>query len=242
MQFELFREEYRLREKISTRARSIRIEIRPGPEVLLVCPRFVARSEALNFLRSREDWIRRKIEQLAQQHIPLVAPARWDGSDEIFLRGVRHGVQVVPASVRRISLRLDAQQITLFCPPALRTQAPALERALKRELRQQALLDARRYLESEAQRLGVSFRQLRINDPRTLWGSCNPSGTICLSWRLVMAPPPVFHYVAVHELCHLVQRNHSARFWALVRRQLPDYEEHKRWLREHGASLHQHLK
>ena len=242
-QFPLFRDDYRLREKVSPKARNIRLEVRPGAEVVLIYPRFVPRIEALAFLRSREDWIRIKLLELEQraQANPPPPPARWDGSDRIPLRGVETQIEIVPASLRQVSLRSEPGKLTLFCPPALQSETAKLERVLRRDLQQQARNDARRYLDAEAARLEVQYHGLRINDPQTLWGSCNPTGTICLSWRLLLAPPAVFHYVAVHELCHLVHRNHSERFWALVARQLPDYETHKRWLREHGASLHQVL-
>lgn len=244
MQFELFRDDYRLREKLSPRARNIRLEVRPGGEVVLIYPRYVPRIEALAFLRSREDWIRQKLQELErrEQENPQPPRARWDSTDQIPLRGVDIPVQIVAATLKRVTVRVEAQRITLFCPAALMGGGhQKLEQALRRELQQQARADARKYLDEEAARLGVRFGELRINDPKTLWGSCNPTGTICLSWRLLMAPPPVFHYVAVHELCHLVHRNHSARFWALVQRQCPGYELQKRWLRENGASLHRYL-
>lgn len=243
MQYALFNETYRLREKLSPKARNIRLEVRPGGEVVLVYPRWVPRVEALAFLKAREDWIRDKLQELErrEQANPPLPPARWDGSDLIPLRGVDTVVEIVPATLRQPSLRLEPGRLTLFCPPALRADTARLEQVLRRELQQQARADARRYLDAEAARLGVRYAALRINDPQTLWGSCNPTGTICLSWRLVLAPPEVFHYVAVHELCHLVHRNHSERFWALVAQQLPDYEMHKRWLREHGNRLHRIL-
>lgn len=243
MQIELFRDEYRLNEKVSPKARNIRLEVRPGGEVVLIYPRFVPRIEALAFLRSREGWIRQKLAELAQRQesLPKPQPTRWDGSDRIPVRGVETPVQRVSASLKQITVRIESGLISLFCPPARLGEHTKLEQALRRELQHLARAEAQKYLTTEAARLGVSVGDVRINDPKTLWGSCNPTGTICLSWRLVMAPPEVFRYVVVHELCHLVHRNHSARFWALVERQFPDYEVHKRWLREYGGGLHLRL-
>jgi len=51
----------------------------------------------------------------------------------------------------------------------------------------------------------------------------------------------VFRYVAVHELCHVRHHDHGERFWKLVARQMPDFETHRRWLREHGQRLHWYL-
>lgn len=242
-QLELFRDDYRLREKQSPKARSIRVEVRPGGDVVLVYPRFVPRMEALAFLRSREAWIRTKLAEMREREAarPRPPPPRWDGTDAVPLRGHLTPVSIAAATVRTLQARIEPDRITLFGPARLLSDRARLAQALRHALQHQARLDARRLLELEAPRIGVAPAALRVNDPQTLWGSCNPSGTICLSWRLVMAPPEVFRYVAIHELCHLVHRNHSARYWALVERHLPGHEAHKAWLREHGATLHFHL-
>lgn len=67
------------------------------------------------------------------------------------------------------------------------------------------------------------------------WGSCSHSGNINLSTRLLFAPREVQDYVIVHELAHLVEPNHSDRFWALVERFIPNYPEQEAWLKKHGG-------
>ena len=91
--------------------------------------------------------------------------------------------------------------------------------------------------DEEAERLGVTYRRIRIGDQRTLWGSCSPSGTLSFNWRLVLAPAEVLGYVVVHELSHLRVRNHSRRFWALVEQRRPHWRLQRDWLREHGPEL-----
>jgi predicted metal-dependent hydrolase len=91
--------------------------------------------------------------------------------------------------------------------------------------------------EEEAERLGVTYRRIRIGGQRTLWGSCSSRGTLSFNWRLVLAPFDVLDYVVVHELCHLRVPDHSRRFWALVERHRPGWREQRDWLREHGPEL-----
>lgn len=66
------------------------------------------------------------------------------------------------------------------------------------------------------------------------WGSCSNTGNINLSTRLLFAPQDVVDYVIIHELAHLIQLNHSPKFWAEVARAMPEYEQHEAWLREYG--------
>jgi hypothetical protein len=86
-------------------------------------------------------------------------------------------------------------------------------------------------------RIGVTVKDIRILDLGHRWASCGRNGIINFNWRTIMAPIWVFDYILVHEMVHLVERVHSDRFWHLVARVMPDYEEHALWLNENGADL-----
>ncbi len=224
-------------ERVSPQARSIRIEVRADGRVLLVIPRFVPKRAAYDFLRSREDWVRRKIVELEQHpKAPPPQPLRWDGRDRIPLRGERLPLVLVPTRGTRPTVRFD-EAISLYCAPA-KTSTTARVAALRRALRELARREALQLMHEEAERLAVDFSGPRVADQRSLWGSCAPSGLISLNWRLILAPTEVLRYVVVHELCHRRHLDHSKRFWQLVNRQMPDFETWRAWLREHGAGLH----
>jgi predicted metal-dependent hydrolase len=101
---------------------------------------------------------------------------------------------------------------------------------------------AQRYFEEacgvHAPLLGVKPHVIRINDPKTRWGSCSGQGTLSFSWRLALAPREISCYVAIHELCHLKEMNHKPAFWKLVASVCPQYKEYRQWLKEEGSSLH----
>lgn len=85
--------------------------------------------------------------------------------------------------------------------------------------------------------IGVKYNKLKVSSARRRWGSCNSRGNISFTWRLILVPPQVMDYVVVHELTHLLEMNHSPRFWRKVEQVMPEYRMHKRWLRENQHLL-----
>ena len=92
-------------------------------------------------------------------------------------------------------------------------------------------------VERHARDLGVRYGGVRIVDSPYRWGSCTVRGNVSFNWRLIKAPIFVIDYVIVHELAHLLEPNHTARFWGIVRTHAPGMERARAWLREHGQLL-----
>jgi predicted metal-dependent hydrolase len=109
------------------------------------------------------------------------------------------------------------------------------------EIRKQLVARARRELPARLLELasehGLTVSRTSIRNQRWRWGSCSPSGHICLNWRLVTMPEWVRDYVLIHELMHLKRMDHSRKFWKLVAAVCPEYREARAWLREHRADL-----
>ena len=107
---------------------------------------------------------------------------------------------------------------------------------LKREARRELQKSAQEY----AAALGVRVKRLSIRDQSSRWGSCTSAGSLSFSWRLILAPPFVLDYLAAHEVAHLVEMNHSPRFWRVVARICPSAERAKKWLDTYGNDLHRY--
>ena len=88
-----------------------------------------------------------------------------------------------------------------------------------------------------AKALGVAVGEASIVDNRYRWGSCTVKDNVSFNWRLIKAPMFVIDYVIVHELTHLMEGNHTPRFWNIVRANCPTAEKAKVWLKEHGQML-----
>jgi predicted metal-dependent hydrolase len=114
----------------------------------------------------------------------------------------------------------------------------SLEAQTRERLQQQRELIARakcelppRLLELAAQH-GLTVTKISVRNQKWRWGSCSPTGHICLNWRLAQMPDAVRDYVLIHELMHLKRMDHSPKFWKLVALACPDYRELRRQLRE----------
>lgn len=83
----------------------------------------------------------------------------------------------------------------------------------------------------------VRYGRITIRNQKTRWGSCSGKGNLNFNCLLMLTPDEVVDYVVVHELCHLIEMNHSKAFWAQVEQVMPDYKKHRKWLKEHGNGI-----
>lgn len=190
----------------------------------LTMPHRCARRAAEAFVQENRAWLKRMVDRVPPAD-PIAPNARLPFRGRMLLvRG--------ETGRRTARIDLEREEVLASADPALaRAQ---IEAALREAARARLLNRARR----RAEELGVAFSRISIRDTRSRWGSCSSGGALSFSWRLVMAPDDVLDYVAAHEVAHLVEMNHSARFWALVTRLRPDWRVQRDWLREHGPDLH----
>lgn len=210
----------RLRE--NSRAR--RFTLRPTPEggAVLTMPPGLGESEVRGFLLRHADWLERALDQ--QAPAVAVTPGCLLPIDGVPVELVRGG--------RRRSPSLEGGRLVVGPGPA----GPAVAAWLKRRTRARLAPLAEDY----AARLGRQIAAISIRDTRSRWGSCSAAGRLGFSWRIAMTPPEVQAYLAAHEAAHLVEMNHSARYWAVLAGLMPDHARHRAWLRAHGRELHRY--
>jgi len=190
-------------------------------DVRLTLPTRVRLSAAEDFILKHTSWLVAERGKLAS------AESLGDG-DTLAFRGQPHTIRFLGAGARTV--RLQGGEFLVGGPADM---APArLEKWLKSEARSH--LNDRAHHHAGA--LEVAFARVSIGDMRSRWGSCSSRGPLRFNWRLIMAPDAVLDYVAAHEVAHLLEMNHSDRFWAHVERCVPDYRAHRRWLRSDAGS------
>lgn len=104
-------------------------------------------------------------------------------------------------------------------------------------LKKQAKSDLESRVKRFAPLVDVTYGRVTVRAQKTRWGSCSAKGNLNFNCLLMLTPDAVRDYVVVHELCHRRHLDHSASFWAAVSRVMPNWQQHRRWLREHGGAL-----
>ena len=139
-------------------------------------------------------------------------------------------LRLVPGAGRGV--RVEAEALLIPGDPA---QAGVRAGAFLKAMARDRLVAAS---DRHAAAIGRQVTRVTLRDTRSRWGSCAADGALMYSWRLVMAPPAVLDYVAAHEVAHLLEMNHSARFWAVVERLYPGWQAQRKWLHAEGQALH----
>lgn len=216
------------------RARRYVLRLRADGSARLTIPRSGSAAEAWQFARHQCTWLDRQLELLSRRPI---RPAEWRIGTGILFRGELFKIEAVslpnPAagSLAENLVRLGE----LLVPVA--NSAVDLRPAIEKHLRSLAAAELPERTVGFAALHRLSVRRVTVRAQRTRWGSCSSNGVISLNWRLVQTPPFVRDYIILHELMHLRQMNHSARFWREVERACPNYRTAKRWLKENPGLL-----
>lgn len=204
----------------------LRVDRRTGTPMLTMPPR-IAKRRAEAFLAEHVHWLEARLKARPETH-PLTTGAM------VPIRGVPHRICHVPPFRGETRIEnVDGQACLLVHGDEAHVPTRVL-----RFLKAEALKDLTRAVAHYAPLLGVTIGNISIKDTRSRWGSCAARGNLAFSWRLILAPPFVLDYLAVHEVAHRREMNHSARYWQHVEHVMPDFMAAETWLKQHGPGLH----
>ena len=218
---------------IQTVRSNVLFKVLPEGVTHVYAPKFIS-------LRAVDELVRSNASSILEMRAKLNQKLNEEAANRQHLR---EGALIAVEGTRyplRLHAGTDAMYITggelhLYTPDP--ENAQGVRASLKSELARLALERIRQRLNVYAPRVDGVYHRVTIREQKTRWGSCSSKHNLNFNWMLIMAPPQVLDYVVIHELCHLHELNHSQRFWALVREQMPDYEVWKKWLKAHGREL-----
>lgn len=214
-----------------------RVALREGVATLRI-PRYLPDGEEQRLRNWFEDWLRRQIETRPQL-LERPQPKTFSDGDIIAVGHRTYQLAVEDSDAKGHSARLQGSiiRIKISRHSADNNRNEAIATLMRRIVAQDQLPAlTRRVHELNALYFRQNIHSVRLKYNRSNWGSCSRSGNINLSTRLLFAPPEVQDYVIIHELAHLLEFNHSSRFWDIVAAADPHYKTHMAWLKKHGTT------
>lgn len=213
---------------IRSRRRTLCLEVVSDARLVIRAPARMPINFIEEFVAKKRSWIEEKQKRALERRAQAREKMFVDGESFLYL-GEPHSLSIVEY--------LDS--------PLTFTQGFRLSRSAASNGRKVFIdwyiREARRVIQDSLDRhsslSGLNYNGFRLTGARRSWGSCTPRGSLTFSWRLIMAPLGVIDYVVVHEICHLVHKNHSRRFWDAVSVLLPGYKQKREWLKENGHLL-----
>lgn len=206
----------------------------------VVAPPGIPERTLHRFVEQKQRWVVATLLRLDARvkHVKRLVPEVYADGVDVPYQGRACRLAFWPSRLKRVKIE-HADHFIIHVPETMDVydHSDAVREALTRWLKNDAKVKAGDYADKHARKCSLTPRSISIRAQKSRWGSCGVHNDISLNWLLILAPPEVFEYVVVHELCHIRERNHSSRFWQLVAEHLPDYQQRRNWLKEHGAGL-----
>lgn len=211
---------------IRSKRRTIALVITETATLEVRAPIYIPLRLIHEFIQKKQSWINKKIqtrqEKLIQHPVKKFVPG-----EEFLYLGKPYQLNFTDCRNIKLDNYLYFPSHLMLCTKKY------LETWYKKQAAKVLLERVKFYTKS----IGVTYIKIRITNAKTRWGSCTSSGTLSFSWRLIMAPLEIIDYVVVHELTHLIEMNHSKKFWNKVENIMPDYAHKRHWLKKNGHML-----
>lgn len=215
----------------SSRRKTADIRVEQGV-VSVIVPTALSTERIDQLLAEKRQWIREKM--LLHREARPASTRRFVSGETIPYLGRNYRLKVLDGPFK--APKLDKGRLIVSVPGG--SEQPEMVRnAIIRWYRRRAEEKLPAKVERLAPSVGVMPERVEVRAFRSRWGSCSPKGQVAFNWRIMMAPNRVVDYVVIHELCHLVQHDHSPAYWREVARVMPDYGHWRDWLRDVSHEL-----
>lgn len=215
---------------------NINLRIKDG-EVFVSAPFWVSKSVIEKFVESKVSWISKS---LAKHNFEKIKKT-YENGEQHTLFGQDYSLSIKHSStVTRTIVEISDNQLTLviyqnYLGEKYIQEAQKAFTAFYMSQLSYYLTDRVNYYTNL---LGCDYKKIDIKKVSSIWGSCSPKNVLCFNRKLIQAPKQIIDYVVIHEVCHLKERNHSSRFWSLVRKFDNNYKDHRRWLHQNQTKLY----
>ncbi len=218
--------------KRTNRKKTIALSIKKDSIDLLV-PKTFTNQQINHFLEKKAAWIRKKLE--TQNQLPNYIAKQFITGESFLYLGQYYQLNIEYEPHNNIHLTENTLEIKIKL--SVQNQPHLIQALLKDWYKQKAGMLLKQRTISFAKKMQLSPKKISIKTYTACWGCCNSKNEIFYNWKIIMAPLRVIDYIIVHELCHLIEFNHSPKYWQQVRFYLPDYQYSKNWLKENASLL-----
>lgn len=213
----------------SGRRKTLQITVERSGDLAIFAPDDVPQADILRFVQEKLLWVHTRIaeKQRLQRHAPIKEFV--DGEGFLYL-GKSYRLRLVDQQFADLSL--TAGRFLLR-----RNRLPRARDTFVSWYSRNALRWFTAKVDEHARRMGVQVTDVKIQDLGFRWGSFSPDGRVQFHWKAILLPPRIAEYIVVHELAHAAHANHSPAFWQQIEKHMPDWQQRKTWLSEHGIEV-----
>lgn len=203
----------------------------------VTAPKRITLAEIDSAIRAKQRWILTKLHERGERRAlrQEKPPVQWVDGAQLPFMGAQVTLRLREAARSRCEFDPELRELTLGVVAGLSEWQ--LQERVRIWFQDEAKRVFAQRLDVYAEKLGVAYQSFALSSAGTRWGSCTVEGNIRLNWRLIHFSLPLIDYVVAHELAHLREMNHSARFWATVESVYPDYDGAKTALRKRSQEL-----
>lgn len=216
----------------SPKAKYLRLEIRPETGLTVIIPSSYSPKKIPDLLHGKEKWISEKLAKHKDLQLTMNNNGLKDG-DTVFYLGQEFKLVTIQSNKTGVMINADPNRLVV----TVNNDNDAVCSILEQWYRKIAANFIKKRAEKLATRMKINYSRISIRGQKTRWGSCSVQGNLNFNWKLIMAPEPIIDYVITHELAHLMEMNHSKRFWQIVGHYCPNCQESRKWLTEHTPEL-----
>ena len=220
----------------SKKRRKAAIVVCPDLKVEFRAPHGLSREAIREMVQKKAGWVWEKLDWFEANRLPNQEKRYIDGEMYLYL-GREYPLKILHmGGVNKSLASFSGAELTVLIPEAVSEELkPTLvKKAVWDFYRDCAESDVDRLLKVYSEKLKISLPVFKVKHQKRRWGSCSADNVLRINFQLMMAPPEQLEYVVVHELCHVKEKNHSARFWKLVGELMPGYEVHRKNLKKDG--------
>ena len=197
-----------------------------GDLVKVRVPKSLSYKRVRELIAKRTPWIQAKFKEQSERPVPK--PKEYVGGESLPYLGKNYRLKVVSGANPSINLESGELVATI---PAGKQQQNTVKNLLENWYRNRAEILLREKTERLSKIIKVSPASVSVGNYKSRWGACSSEGKITYNWKIILTPHRIIDYVVVHELCHLLEHNHSPRYWKHVERYVADWRECREWLK-----------